>query len=137
MVNKERARRGFTNNPFCDKCRAAIEDDIHVLRDCSETAKFWRSHVPAAALNKFFGAAKDEWFKMNYSNSHLRSVLWPNLPWTVIFLAALWVLWKVRNALMFDKKKLPMNIILFFVRELASDFQGIFFKNHGGSEKGY
>ena len=72
---------------------------------------------------------------MNCSNSHLRSVLWPNLPWTVIFLAALWVIWKARNALIFEKKKLPMNIILFFVRELAYDFQGIFFKNHGGSEK--
>ena len=41
MTNHERARRGFTDNPYCRCCPDNIEDLNHVFRTCAKARSFW------------------------------------------------------------------------------------------------
>lgn len=53
----------------------------------------------------FFKSTKDEWFKLNCKNPKFKSKIWPDVSWPSIFLASIWLLWKARNAFVFDKKR--------------------------------
>ena len=81
IVNKERARRGFTDFTICFRCYWVEEDEIHVIQDCIEVTQFWKSHVPQEFQTSFFPAPKKDWFRFNCCNKRIKSKVRGNIPW--------------------------------------------------------
>ena len=56
-------------NTECDKCRALVEDILHVLRDCMVMKGFWYRVIPVAMRQRFFQAPFKEWMMNNLQNA--------------------------------------------------------------------
>ena len=108
MVNSERARRGFSNTAQCPQCNNPVESEIHVIRDCATAHSFWTAHVPSQTHHKFFTMSKEEWLSLNCNSGGLQSKVWADVPWAMIFVYAIWVIWTSRNRFVFDGVILPL-----------------------------
>ncbi|OMO86355.1 reverse transcriptase [Corchorus capsularis] len=91
--------RKLTLDTSCHNCPGAIETIEHVLRSCQLAQTFWRSLPCPPALKHLSNAPFHDWVTGN-----LRSKL-PfcrhNVPWSFIFIYAIWELWLLRNAAIF------------------------------------
>lgn len=65
---------------------------------------------------------------MNTSKGVLSSKVWNIIPWVMIFLSAIWWLWKARNKFVFKGQRIPSNTLISQVRDLANNLYSVLAK---------
>ncbi|CAI9088292.1 OLC1v1022590C1 [Oldenlandia corymbosa var. corymbosa] len=86
--------------PACDRCGAAQETVLHVLRDCHDAVKVWSDFVPIAWRSRFFSLTLEDWIWANLLNQIGIDVA----NWECVFGVTLWRIWSWRNAMIFEGK---------------------------------
>ncbi|GKV09037.1 hypothetical protein SLEP1_g20594 [Rubroshorea leprosula] len=95
-------------------CEQDQETPLHLLRDCYYSRLVWES-TPLPA--NFFNLDLDGWLYQNATSTS--SIGESRQLWSMLFLALLWYIWKSRNALIFEDKRLPPQIVLQQATSLA------------------
>ncbi|XP_028757801.1 uncharacterized protein LOC114716907 [Neltuma alba] len=91
-------RRWINVAPECVCCEQAIEDSLHVLRDCPDIKSLWVSLIKPGWVNRFFGCNIQEWCSMNLRENCGRD----GGQWRDLFAVTCWLIWKRRNEKMFE-----------------------------------
>lgn len=92
LTNEERARRGMSNYPFCDRYGLDLEFAIHVVRDCGFAQAVWKSVVPRSSWSIFFNLPIVKWIICNIRN--VTSFNFWNGKWGSFYSIVCWFLWK-------------------------------------------
>jgi predicted amidophosphoribosyltransferase len=61
-TNAFRGLHHLTTNTTCQRCGAAVESDMHTLRDCPNTMSIWR-YFRSTYPNDFYMQDCQKWFK--------------------------------------------------------------------------
>ena len=93
------AARGINCGKTCPLCNRHEETIVHLLRDCEVAHDLWcRLGVPASHINSF-----NENFENRLKINCLSTVRHnTSIPWSSLFLFAVWCLWKNRNKVVFE-----------------------------------
>ncbi|GLT29227.1 hypothetical protein SLA2020_041070 [Shorea laevis] len=116
-TNSVRFERHFATTPICPRCEQSPETPLHLLRDCYHSCLFWE--IASVLPTDFFMLGLNEWLRKNAQVSMTSGASCHN--WSTFFLSAIWVIWKHRNALIFDKKRTPPHILFQHASSLAKD----------------
>ena len=88
--------RHILNSEICFRCSLVAEDICHALRDCPMSRLVWQEFIPCLPLINFFTLAHNDWLIQ-----HLRRKLsFDGLPWNIVFVTTLWMLWYWRKMLL-------------------------------------
>ncbi|GKV36559.1 hypothetical protein SLEP1_g44676 [Rubroshorea leprosula] len=117
LTNSVRFARHFAASPVCPRCEQSPETLLHLLRDCYHSRLIWESF--AALPADFFMLNFEEWLKKN-AQAQMSSGA-PSQHWSTLFLSTIWVIWKSRNALIFNDKKTPPHVLFQQASSLARD----------------
>ena len=94
-VNQCLLERGLMVEACCPRCQCEVESILHLLHDCVNNSNF-------------FSLSLQDWLFSNAtSNLHHNS---GPLPWNLVFLFSLWLLWKDRNLCVFNQKNPNPNL---------------------------
>ncbi|XP_021852892.1 uncharacterized protein [Spinacia oleracea] len=92
----------------CSRCSSAPETHLHLFRDCWESSILWSyifkrvKNAKEVHLNSFFRLDWTGWINYNLSLS---------MDWKVVFIVAIWHIWKARNREVFDLKMIkPFSV---------------------------
>lgn len=55
-----------------------------------------------SAHKKFFMTSMEEWFNFKCNSGGLQSKVWTDVLWAMIFVSAIWVLWKSNNQFVYN-----------------------------------
>ncbi|GAU11845.1 hypothetical protein TSUD_75960 [Trifolium subterraneum] len=87
--------RGIIHGNMCPRCNIHVETDLHCLRDCDFVYTIWKS----------LGFTDHNFFQEVDSSSWLRNGL--SCSSMFLFMAAIWWIWRTRNALCLDNELVP------------------------------
>ena len=86
-------------NPNCPRCLTAVESHLHLFRDCPSSALLWSSILSSNILpsdfdlSKFMNLSWNEWLLFQFSHPS---------SWILVFLVAIWHIWRYRNKAVFE-----------------------------------
>ncbi|GLT30193.1 hypothetical protein SLA2020_050080 [Shorea laevis] len=107
LTNSLRFERHFAATPLCPRCEQGQETALHLLRDCYYSRLVWENSATLPA--DFFLLNFEDWIRNNaeaYSSSSES-----RKHWSSFFLSLIWTIWKSRNALIFEGRRLtPQNL---------------------------
>ena len=93
------AARGINCGKTCPLCIRHKETIVHLLRDCEVSRDLWyRLGVPASHINSF-NEDYETWLKINCLSTIRHNTY---IPWSTLFVFAVWCLWKNRNKVVFE-----------------------------------
>ncbi|GLT52280.1 hypothetical protein SLA2020_256280 [Shorea laevis] len=98
LTNSVRFERHFVATPVCPRCENEPETPLHLLRDCPHSRLIWAASTTLP--NDFYLLNLDEWVRKNAQATLSSGAPFHN--WSTLFLSAIWVIWKSRNAVIFD-----------------------------------
>ncbi|GLT29235.1 hypothetical protein SLA2020_041140 [Shorea laevis] len=101
LTNSIRVARHMSSSFTCPRCNLSDETPIHLLRDCYYAQIIWG--MLGFATADFFTMELLSWLKKFSTPS--RMSIHAGIPRALLFLSALWLLWKDRNALIFKNHK--------------------------------
>jgi ribonuclease HI len=90
---------------------------MHVLRDCEEVKMFWNDLICQDDWSKFFSLGLNRWLDWNITTLHIGS---KHDNWQIFFRVAVYELWKDRNSLVFNRKSLIENQLLYLATNQAN-----------------
>ncbi|XP_016694556.2 uncharacterized protein [Gossypium hirsutum] len=108
--------RRVTVNDRCPRCYSAVEESVHVFRECPLTIEVWQQ------LNL-------SWV-MNYANQNI----WEWLTWVfkrsdngqcLLFCYALWMLWYSRNQLVHERRNTTGRDLAHNIQRHLAEFEGL------------
>lgn len=93
----------MSSNPLCDRCQIEEEDVMHAIRDCCKANVVWNLLLSPSDATEFFGLARRKWLLwiLRADAAQMRTSRW-----TERLLAVAWLLWRWRNAKVFEGTKL-------------------------------
>ncbi|GLT50759.1 hypothetical protein SLA2020_242210 [Shorea laevis] len=91
----------MSSSPSCPRCNFSDETPIHLLRDCYYAKIVWG--LLGFASSDFFTKELFSWVKKFSAPSRIS--MHEGIPRALLFLSALWLFWKDRNALIFRNHK--------------------------------
>ena len=94
-VNQCLLDRGLLVEACCPWCHCEVESIMHLLCDCPFSITVWNQLGGRVNSSNFFSLNLQEWLFSN-ATSKLHHNSGP-LPWNLVFLFSLWLLWKDRN----------------------------------------
>ncbi|ONI01039.1 hypothetical protein PRUPE_6G118100 [Prunus persica] len=99
LTNVQRVRRNLASNSNCPCCNGSMESLDHLFRRCRHATKMWNSiGIPNQVAHSFSMDFKD-WL---FTNIKASFSCMQGIPWSSLFLAALWFCWKWRCKKVFD-----------------------------------
>ena len=111
--------KGINLDPMCPRCKKEPETIIHMLRDCSESKEIWK-HLGISVENRsFFSSDLLTWLTTNSAKNKV--ILHNHPPCKIVFMHAIWLLWKQRNKTIFQNNNFNPNLTVHIVSQ-ASDF---------------
>ena len=111
--------RGINLDPLCPRCKKEPETIIHMLRDCTESKEIWERLGISVENGSFFSSDLHTWLTTNAAKNQ---VIWHNQPpWKIVFMHAIWLLWKQRNKFIFQSTNFNPNLTVHIVSQ-ASEF---------------
>lgn len=87
MTNVERSMRGFMTSNMCPLCSKNPESLLHILRYCSRVALVCNWLRNRCLVTQFFSLNQNAWFRKNLLAD---------------FAMATWVVWRIRNVVVFQ-----------------------------------
>ena len=100
--------RGILVDMACPHCLNKPKSILHDLQDCHVVRKIWHQLGVHHADNTFFSFDLLEWFSGNCSSKIKRVA--EQAPWNQVFMFVVWLIWKGRNQLVFENKRLNPKI---------------------------
>ncbi|XP_056692258.1 uncharacterized protein [Spinacia oleracea] len=92
----------------CCRCSCDAETHLHLFRDCGDSSILWNfifqriSVAKEVCLHSFFNSNWHQWMQYNLSLS---------TAWKVVFIMAVWHIWKARNRAVFELKMIkPFSV---------------------------
>ncbi|CAN1145565.1 Putative ribonuclease H protein At1g65750 [Linum perenne] len=76
----------------CHRCPGAVEDLLHVLRDCNLAREVWTKLFPHSVVTNFFSDGIHDWLRHGLQQPDS----------CLIFGTAIWLIWKARNEAVFE-----------------------------------
>ena len=107
-VNQCLVDRGLLMEACYLRCHCEVESILHLLRDCPFSRTVWNQLGGCVNNSNFFSMSIQEWLFSN-ATSKLHHNSGP-LPWNLVFLFSLWLLWKDRNLCVFKHKNPNPNL---------------------------
>ncbi|GLT50394.1 hypothetical protein SLA2020_238810 [Shorea laevis] len=101
LTNSVRFARHIASSSICPRCESFDETPIHLLRDCYYTKVIWG--LLGFVSSEFFTLTFFQWLK-NFSMAPQR-ISHSRVSSPELFLSAVWLIWKDRNALVFRNKQ--------------------------------
>ncbi|XP_021848876.2 uncharacterized protein [Spinacia oleracea] len=93
---------------YCSRCSYIPETHLHLFRDCGDSSILWNfifQRITVAKevfLNSFFNLNWQQWMAYNLSLSR---------SWRMVFIVAVWHIWKARNRAVFELKMIkPFSV---------------------------
>ena len=114
-----RPSRGVNSDLFCPRCRDELETIIHLLRDCGDSKDLWKQLGISEMDKNFFTCDLHTWLTVNAWKEQLNCHSKP--PWNIVFLFAIWMLWKQRNSVIFHNRDPNPNLATHIISQV-SDF---------------
>ena len=102
------ANRGIPLDTICPLCHLEVESILHALRDCRLVKPIWQQLGLYCVQSSFFSQDIREWLISNGGLKSSENAV--GIPWTVIFSFALWLIWKQRNQVVFNRKNVNPNL---------------------------
>ena len=107
-VNQCLVDRELLMEACCLRCHCEVESILHLLRDCPFSRTVWNQLGGCVNNSNFFSMSIKEWLFSNATSKfHHNS---GPLPWNLVFLFSLWLLWKDRNLCVFKHKNPNPNL---------------------------
>ena len=101
-VNQCLLERGLPMDACCPWCHYEVESILHVLRDCPFSTSVWIQLGGRVSNSNFFSLSLRDWLFSNATSNLLHNS--GSLPWNLVFLFSIWMLWKDRNLCVFKQK---------------------------------
>ncbi|CAN1339552.1 Putative ribonuclease H protein At1g65750 [Linum perenne] len=102
LTNVDRSRRHLTNQVVCPRCYAQAENLQHIFLDCPFALQVWNSVLPSAIRNRSKYVEFGSWWEAMLEDKQFNTK----------FAVTAWLLWSVRNKLIFDKLLQPVSVIV-------------------------
>lgn len=135
--NKLRKIRKLTENANCGICDGVEESVLHILRDCSAARRIWLRLLNLNQWTVFKGLEDQQWLRQNLMRMEPICQKFQSIPWSMIFVAGIWEIWKARNARVFKNKGIPINEVMFRIKTLATDLLSICKRRNRSIKKGW
>lgn len=123
MSNKERVKRGFTDDGMCGLCQREEEDADHIFRKCEGARKVWARLQPNKKME--LQVPFVSWIKEHISHEKPYD---STIEWNVIFSTAIWWIWKWRNDFTFNKKQTQIEDKIKLIKGQATEIREVFDK---------
>lgn len=98
---------------ICPLCQSEEETIIHALRDCNKVKAVWHQLGVRVSNSTFFTQNLMDWLTTN--GKWVQNKNSTSLPWNVVFLFAVWGIWRQRNNYVFKRRssnpKLAKDIV--------------------------
>ena len=88
-------RRRVVEEESCPICQRASKTILHALRDCQKVIEVWRQLEIQRSDQVFWTSNLQDWIKINSKDRGSR--VQGNPPWNILFLVAVWNIWKSRT----------------------------------------
>lgn len=122
LTNQMRLIRNFSDSNICPRCKTAREDMDHLLRGCSKAKTIWLMLKDTNWWNCGNNKTLADWIKTNMkTKDQLAEIKWP-----IIFLTALWTIWKEINKAVFNNLISPLYITICSILKQAQETQTAF-----------
>lgn len=108
--------RGVHNDPICLKCGIAEESMVHIFRDCNWSSFFWK----ISPLRLLPSSNSSE---VNLQDWMLLIIKDKPPDFIEFFVSLLWSLWKARNLMEFQNKRLSHIECIHIAQSILLDFQ--------------
>ena len=106
-------------DPNCPRCREDPETIIQLLRDYWSSKELWKQLSISEADRNFFTSDLHTWLSFNAMND--QAICHSQSPWNIVFLFAIWMIWKQRNKLIFQNSNPNLNLAIHIFSQ-AGDF---------------
>ena len=100
--------RGVSFDRTCPRCREDSETIIHLLSDCWSSKDLWKQLGISEADRNFFSSDIHTWLSTNAMNG--QAICHSQPPWNLVFLFAIWMIWKHRNKVIFQNSNPNPNL---------------------------
>ncbi|KAJ1407710.1 Ribonuclease H-like superfamily [Sesbania bispinosa] len=89
-TNLLRWERGCLDSDSCPLCGVYVEIDSHIMRDCVQVDKVWRSVFGAQLSTWQIGSPAASWISQNIGSKSLHS---SGVSWSLLFGVTCWLIW--------------------------------------------
>ena len=103
-------RRGMGEDDRCPVCHLEFESVLHALRDCSRVMAVWTQLGVEAWNQGFWNSNLQDWLSTNEKANN--NFIWGKPYWRLLFPFAVWLIWRIRNQLVFNGKNPNLNLPL-------------------------
>ncbi|GLU16148.1 hypothetical protein SLE2022_325970 [Rubroshorea leprosula] len=103
LTNSVRVACHMAPLPLCPRCDSSNETPIHLLRDCFYAKTVWS--LLGFAMSEFLTLDSFPWLKKFSTISRAFTFRQAEVSRAILFLSAIWLIWKDRNALVFQNHR--------------------------------
>ncbi|XP_031402735.1 uncharacterized protein LOC116212324 [Punica granatum] len=100
LTNEHRVKRNLASSSLCASCNIAVENTLHVLRDCSLSCAVWKQLILRSMWQSFSSVPLNNWLVQNLS---IKVKNQKGISWAVVFGVGCWLMWSWRNKSIFDQ----------------------------------
>ncbi|KAK9990934.1 hypothetical protein SO802_025919 [Lithocarpus litseifolius] len=92
-----------------------------MLRDCSESKEIWKHLGIPMENSSFFSSDLHTWLTNNAAKNQV--ILHNHPPWKIVFMHAVWLLWKQRNKFIFQSSNSNPNLATHIVSQATVEVE--------------
>ena len=118
-VNVCLEKRGVVLEIICPICQGRLKTVLHAFQDCPQIKQVWNQLDIMSSNQAFWRNNLQDWLSSNGRENC--SLVAANPPWKIVFLFAVWNIWKSRNKFVFSRKNRNPNLAVEIVNQ-ATEF---------------
>lgn len=120
MTKEIMQRRQFNCNGDCVLCESnQLESALHLFFQCGYSIRIWEGISAYLGTPILVNAGTVELIWERSSSRFRRSQMARNR-WKIFFSAGCWAIWRQRNSIIFEGKRLPVDVVInWIIREAA------------------
>lgn len=116
----------MTESDVCPRCSFGSEDIDHLFRRCAKSKELWGHILKSRLWREKEDRPMPEWILLHSISKNV-VVCGEPLPWSILFCATIWQIWKDRNRKSFDNLDPVISVstkaIVSYTTEIVQAFQ--------------